>query len=858
MKKIFSLLLTVALLLSAVAFPAMVSAAGETVTLSFVAKKDGNVVDAIYPGDTITVDLVATADAAITTSAANAYFTYDATKLTKTDVSGLNETTAGAVSYVNDQELDITTEGVVLGTITLKVADNAAGTTSFKVATNNPASFIVGSGADLYQAANAAEAKTLTIASNSGKAQILVAGEYQDIPTSGATYNDAEKLTVKAVLVGNTTATITGPELEDVALTAEGMDLNAAGTYTITVTPVGGDVATYTFTFAKFLVDAQLAIAAPSDESYADGYIQGETFVMPVSISGLGEATASMVKFSVTYDKTAVSLTVPEEGDIAYEGEAGEYTIAYNKNVNDEDLALANNAVVEELEFKANADAAFGSTTVTIEALDLALVTTVVDPTASEIGTAQATASVTIVPNDAFATVSGAAEAYTNVAYAVAVAPKTNATAKVYYSVEVANTEDLATLYTAGAELSENSNFTVDNSGYFYVITKIGTAPAVYELSATVESKFDNVAPAITPVEGAENWTSTISAGFTLAIAATADGAAHTGYEWATSAAAETFTSVTTTDKIEIPVGTSAEKIYVKAVDAAGNKSEATEVVVKLDSDAPTAAVAAGTQSEGKVALTITTADSTSGVKSVFVMKDGELAQDVTAVEGYAYTATASGTYTVVVTDNAGNETTSNEAIVTITQAAVLPIKVAINAEKATVENGFAAGGVNNGTFMYVKIEKQDDVSGYTTTYTLNDVEAVFTENTLVLTGEAGEYTLVTTTTNNVDASDVATATYKFSIAASQADMKSVDANAYFNAFDFAHLRRLTATANGDAVAADAAFTGGLLSADVNADMGLTAADAAAILKAMRDVEYVGTYNFAIMNGVKDEGAALE
>lgn len=881
MKKLFSILLTVAMLLSAVAFPAVVSAEGETVNLSFVVKKGNAVVGAenpVYPGDTITVDVMATANVAFDTNNANLYLTYDATKLTKVSFENLNETSSGYVSYVYsnaETALPITTEGTTLGTMTFTVNDTAVGSAIFAFAaeTNIPV-FLFGTGLVPSKAAFAVREETVAFAASSATPQIEKGGVFENIPPTGGNYFNQEGIKVKAVdIKGNVTVILSSEALEeDVDLLAvDDYTITDSGDYTITVTHRNGEAQVYTFKFAKYSVDATLSIAYDSeDDSYADGYVADETFNMPVTIDGLFQANASMVKFTVNYDEDVLELVAPADTDDLYSvsGSAGAKTIVYNDNADDDKNALGDGDVVATLNFKVLENAAYGMTTVSIVANEMALVTTAVDPTDYEIEAENSDVYAVIVPAEGtpFATVTDVQVGFTNAPYNVAVVPVTNAESKVYYSQDPIDTTNASSMFASGSAIVDG-NFTVNASGYYYVVTMIGSVDkaAVYQVANAVKSKYDGIKPVIADIEDALTWTSTVVKEHTLPVTVTDEvggsGVAKLEYKLSEDA---TYVESDSTEEIVLEVGTSAKKIWLKATDVAGNPSYEKVVVIMIDGAAPEATLAVGTQANGAVPFTITVRDDLSGIKSVVVMKDGEVAQDVTTVADYAYSATKSGTYTVVVTDNAGNETTSDAVEVKITAAVVLPIKVAIASGKATVEGGFTAGeGVNNGTFRYVKIEKLADEEGFTTTYELTTAPegATLVFNEIVVDGVktyvaeisdvAGAYTLTTTTKNNVDESDVKTAVYNFNIATSQATMKSVDEDAYFSIYDYALLVAKSASKE-----VDAAFTGGLLSADVNADMEITADDAADVITALREVKYVGIYNFAI-SGAHDNDAAL-
>ena len=106
--------------------------------------------------------------------------------------------------------------------------------------------------------------------------------------------------------------------------------------------------------------------------------------------------------------------------------------------------------------------------------------------------------------------------------------------------------------------------------------------------------------------------------------------------------------------------GTHSKTVYVK--DSSGNIYE-TEITYKLDKTDPTVSnvnKSAGDAAWTKDNVTVSfdASDSTSGIQTVTVSKNGGTSETLTDSSGeYSFTATENGTYTVTVTDNAGNQT---------------------------------------------------------------------------------------------------------------------------------------------------------------------------------------------------------
>ena len=137
------------------------------------------------------------------------------------------------------------------------------------------------------------------------------------------------------------------------------------------------------------------------------------------------------------------------------------------------------------------------------------------------------------------------------------------------------------------------------------------------------------------------------------------DGVTYTpqdGWTVSTSPDGDYKESVTFDDEQD---GEHTETVYVK--DSSGNIYE-TEITYKLDKTAPQVSglTADHTQwTADDVTISFTASDATSGIDSVTVSKDGGTAQTVTGSgSDYSFPADSNGTYTVTVTDKAGNTTT--------------------------------------------------------------------------------------------------------------------------------------------------------------------------------------------------------
>ena len=118
--------------------------------------------------------------------------------------------------------------------------------------------------------------------------------------------------------------------------------------------------------------------------------------------------------------------------------------------------------------------------------------------------------------------------------------------------------------------------------------------------------------------------------------------------------------------------GTHSKTVYVK--DSSGNIYE-TKITYKLDKTDPTVSnvnkpAENAEWTKDNVTVSFNASDTTSGIQTVTVSKDGGTPETLTGSEGkYTFTATEKGTYTVTVTDNAGNTTQKEINITNIDKA---------------------------------------------------------------------------------------------------------------------------------------------------------------------------------------------
>lgn len=127
------------------------------------------------------------------------------------------------------------------------------------------------------------------------------------------------------------------------------------------------------------------------------------------------------------------------------------------------------------------------------------------------------------------------------------------------------------------------------------------------------------------------------------------------------------------TDGVTIATeGEHTQTVFIK--DSEGHIYE-TEVTYKLDKTDPTVSnvnkpAENAEWTKDNVTVSFNASDSTSGIQTVTVSKNGGTPETLTGSEGeYSFTATENGTYTVTVTDNAGNTTQKEINIANIDKA---------------------------------------------------------------------------------------------------------------------------------------------------------------------------------------------
>lgn len=881
MKKFLSLMLTLALIITTLALPITASAADidlmavgdQTITISYDAQFNNAAIsetNKVKPGDSFTVDVKIAAERDTTFDASDLSVKYDGAffNLTTVDLKDstnwisnqISNTEGNYVKLSSTNNVSFSATATTVATLTFNVANKAVTSESYVLSAQQDTLFYDTDG-KWYRVSNnnlTDNAATIYVEANTVSATIDGSAIVND-----NTYYKSTNLTLA---YSGSNVTKAEYKLGDAAAVSflngasNSVELTEAGTYTVTVQAAGLEPVVYTFTYVKEDVNVKLT---PSTDNVTVN--QGGTVTIPVKITGLPAGKkASMVKFKAVSNNAKVTLTSASPAEIK------DGFVVYGDAANS--VSIDENAIVANLVFNVAEDAEFGDVKFTFSDEDLALETSVIDPSATKIVADPSVVTSTIIPTGNFATLSDPNKrtqwtGTDNQAYDITVAPVTNATVKYTKAAKGTSvaTDNLATFYANSTEATDNK-IPVNSEETIYVVAKIGSQ---YQLigpfdNGTAPVFYDATAPVVSGSADMTSWVSTLNAAYnhdvTAITAEESESGSGVAGKWYSTDNGATLKTLTEAGEIAIEQGTSVKPdntsyaIFFK--DRAGNLSTGKVVKLMLDGDAPTITdTSVGVQENGKKELKFTAADETSGVTVTVAGPNGVIAADT----DNKYYAAANGNYTVTATDAAGNTTTytfENVVLETLSSAAGLSVSVVKN--KELKDNGFipenderlTAFGGTNGTFTYAKI-KVMNMSNATSTVTLNGETK---EGEFEVTA-AGDYTVVVTTTNSANSNDVKTATYKFKIVTDQKDMPSVDGDKRYNMLDFALVRKVVGgTTVGVLPNADSEFAGGIFSGDVNGDFTLTAADYDAILESLRAGKIPGTYTFDIMNYVAPTG----
>lgn len=918
MRKFLSLMLAMALIITTLALPVSVSAAAgksdANITVSYTT--DLGEATEVHPGDTFNLTVNITSDKNVTLSAYEIYVAYDKNDYTITAASDASysivESKWGytgnliAMSKNTDTELTAAT-AVAVATIPVTVASGATVNEAsgfVKPTTGFVDMFVEGGTAEGTKECNFSDSE-LSYTINANTSSITIDGKAYEpnklyINANGVTFRvtgtniesvtykqtDAETPTdITVPVTGKTSAEITTP------LTA--------GAYEVSVKLTGvADAVNYTFRVSQEVVSGEIAI---NFTPKAEGYKAGETFEVPVKISGIGENKKGMASFDLVYDSARLELTTTTAENITIApGEAGKASVSFGTSSTAASFPTTGDGNFVTLAFSVKSDAEIGKADITISNAQLT-VKNDTDDIVYENNSSKITkdsTTVVVVPN-IFATVdTSAVTDWTNTSYDVTVnpvsAPADQAISFKYVLLDgAANYADQNAL--KGAYESEAAKAVTGNmiaidtdSKHYAIISEFnGVYSLVKDLVPGIDIWYDGTAPTINNAELAKNNMDSFAKSKDVTVtdlAIDAGGSNGVTYKYlvvtdGTTPTAETTGWADVTDKIsftESKVG----KLYIMATDKAGNATVSTaDVNIKVDVDDPTLTTNAGNDTADGTPITISATDITSNVTvkvyysetdvDASTLTDSNLSktypeegEEASKTIEKTYYAKGSGFYYISATDEAGNS--SDVSKVQVTRAAVdntstLSVKViSTSTEVANVfDKETESNTASNGTFGYVGIKVAAPAENLKNTITATKGgEPLTLENASDLTAEythefteAGEYKLTVVTAHSTNTDAKATATYKFTIAADQTAMVSPSGDNRYNSLDYVMMRKVAANEELNGIPTGAYGFEGKYSGDLDGNFKTTTEDVDAILASIKEARIPGYYNFGIMTG---------
>lgn len=871
MKKVLSMVLALALVLTTLVVPMTVSAAGETFTISYKLTNGAAEVTNIYPGDTITVDVYAAASA----EAEAIYELYIPTPADMGTITpGAGATLSGSfvkVAVDENGKKTFTAEPQKVTSYSFTVPAGATGEHSIPAieAGTTDSYFTLMSTYEDITASAAAHPFVVTPHSATVLVKVGAEGVYaatNEILSASATdvYVKVESDTteISDLKVAKQEAGVYG---EATSFTNYGIAFSNYGTYKITYKTVDdAKDHEYVITYKSNVV-ADLVLSAEKTA------VPGGTFTVNVSVDQLAGNLVEVLTFDVVdSDKLTLDTTNTAEGKVTYEGN----TVTFRAP---QDGGIAQGATVVALKFNV-AEKYVGTESVQVTNQKLA-VNAGFDASASNLDQNSADiVKVTVSSSDAVTAAELGAEIDFATSRNIPVQQTAGWTVKEgQLAVAYASYSDQQTSTAAADMFNETNiipltgNVNVTESKYYYVIARYGEAGHyVYEKIAEYDKdalKIDRIAPIVNMNTTFENWTNAATVVFSVTDAGA--GVETMSYklsaeapEWSTSPVAGGVATVTLPGNVVIT------SIIVKAADILTNESDEKIFDIKYDAVAPVIVLGPGVYTNGVVPIEITVTAADNDVPENAEIKHyAENPEDATVkeaafalVSGVAtYNAATKGYYIVSVTDRAGNvATVTSEFIETDKQSVLMaPTFDVLSGEAASTgslktdaqldELYGAEVAATNGTFTYMNVTANAAATtkDYKTEYTLNGAEWTPGEIT-----DANDYTLVVKTYMIAAPTDYQEATYTFSIT-DRANFKTVNGDTKYRLSDYLILGIMTKDGADFARDAAAKFTGGYFSGNVTGDlMNDWAADRTEMLNKIKGAGNWRNYDFAIYNGL--------
>lgn len=861
MKKYLSLVLAIALVLTTLALPVAanndisLAAVAGNIAISFNASKTE-----VNPGDAITVDVVATAptsDVTVNSGQVDVVFPSESFEYASLPegVTAATKDSKTVLSWINEETTQtIATTGTSLFTLNLTVKDNAVTST-----------FDILAGDTLFAYYSNPSADPVDYDVEATAAEIKVVPNTITVKVDGVEIVNEKNYTYKTAAP---VVTIEGTHLtkfvvNDADVLAAGTATLKDGANTITVAATGVAEKTYTVTVTK-VEDSAITVDLTATETPVKA---GDTVTATVAIDGLADGKQiAMASFKISYEAPLTVKEVAKDANQGYTVEANgdnTATVVYGDPAS---ATGVGNGTLVAVEFNVGETTAYGNKNIAIvdeeeaedaitEDVQFVLANALTGENVKYSFGAQSDKIVVVPANVAdWASVdTSAQETWTNQAYTLPVTKNDAATVKyLASSVEATDAEDIYN--NEGANNLVGGAMTINADATYYVVAKIGDAPAAYAIVATLVNGtdifFDNVAPVIeTNNLSMTTWASAKDSAYTIPVTAENWKVTDKNYDKAT------YNDVDIANGIVFAQGTNLnEEITIVAKDLAGNTVDA-KVAVKIDSTVPELTLTAGEQNDKKVEITVDAEDAMSDVKSTTAYfntaADATEGEDVTITEN-KITADKTGYYYVTTVDNAGNAVTKSVKI-TIVGSVDAPAITAKTVKGAEYAAGFATESAltgkidskSNGTFTYVAFNIPE-VEGANVVATLNGEP--YTSETEITA--ANTYVLTVTATSTVDAAVTDTDVYNFEVVADQNGMKSINGDARYNIRDYAKIRNIIGTTEADGLASitSAHAFATYLAGDLTGDLKMTTADYAAIINSLRAGNTPGSYNFAIMN----------
>lgn len=895
MKKVLSLVLALALVLTTIVVPMTVSAANGDVTIEYAIsavdkdstpRADGT----IYVGDTVTVRVLAKGTARM--EGYEIYIPYSGIEINENITYVENE--HKFIKFLSEADATATSAGLEIGSFSFTAP--AAGNYSINAVSSD--SFF-GDGWALSTFTSASQAYAVlahTAAVNVTGGDVNV-NLVENSSTSAST-ETATDLTVAITSASN--SAITDVTLNDASFNPTTEKISGYGEYTIKFKTQDGVEHTYTFIYKT---STQIDVLASINN--ASGFKPGDTVTLNIKVSELSDSVVEGLTFGIKYATDAFTI-----GEAPANVQIKDGTGGAQKDIS---WFVPEGKTGVSGTGEQNAFALTFTVSDTYKVVGTKTFELVNEKAAINGFDADEEAVATVGINDkAYATIHNGAETFAVTAPSsewaktktgsVAYAEGWSGTAVVKYKAFDEAQADAATIFASATEVPLPAEITVNTAQNYYIVARFGDEGSyVYQLVATwskTDVKIDNEAPtaSVDPISDWANYTTrptiTINVADNDTVNTLGSGVASVKYNF-TSADAEdsswkdaSYTPGAESATVGLPdEAVVYATIYVKVADALNNVSTAKSFEIKYDNKAPVIkGLVEGTFDGEGVTITGTLTDegnASAAPTVVEVWKDGVQQANAALAEGaISFKATSNGTYTFKATDGAGNTGTADIDVTKAQSQSTLvePEFQVVKGEGAPKGKFKGAGELSelglatNGTFTYVKMIPGTvaENSKLTTTYTLQkDSEEAATVPAVELDAanesDKGVYTLVVKTIYDGNESDYKTETYKFTIAgAYDTAFSTVDGDIRYTVMDYRIMDLLRGVAADDgfkaAVTLNTAdedpendrmlWTGGYFAGDVDGSLEAAdwAADAATLLAELKTAKSWKQYKFDLFN----------